>query len=93
MHYFYILSNNAGTVLSTGVTSDLKRSVEERKAKRDAGATSRSDISYLVYFEGWDEESSAIAREAEIKGLSWLRQTLLINHDNPEWLDLYYELA
>jgi putative endonuclease len=92
MYYFYILSNDTGTVLTTGVASDLKSRVEDYRAQFVPGERVRDHTPNLVYFEAWEDEAGATERRNSIETLSWLKKTGLINHDNPEWLDLYYNI-
>jgi len=88
----YILSNKAGTVLYTGVTSDLARRVYEHKAKLVAGFTSTYNVTRLVYYEATDDRDAAILREKQIKGGSRAKKLALIDGLNPDWHDLYNEL-
>ena len=92
MFYFYILSNDTGTVLNTGVTDDLKGRVDAYRAQFVPGQRVRDHTPNLVYYEAWEEEAGAIERRDDIERVSWLKKTGLINHDNPEWLDLYYNI-
>ncbi len=91
-YYVYILSNNAGSVLYTGVTNDLMRRVFEHKNKFVDGFTSRYNVSRLVYYEVGDDPICAIEREKQIKGGSRGKKLALIATMNPEWRDLYDEL-
>jgi putative endonuclease len=47
----------------------------------------------LVWFEGYDDPTSAITREKELK--KWRREwkVNLIERDNPNWDDLYDEIT
>jgi predicted GIY-YIG superfamily endonuclease len=92
-HFFYILSNDTGTVLNTGVAKDLKQRVEEYRAKFVPGIRVADHTPNLVYYEAWDDEMAANRRKNEIERLSWLHKTGLINRDNELWIDLYYELV
>jgi len=75
-----------------GVTSDLIRRVYQHKNKLLGGFTARYGIARLVWFECYDDPTSAITREKEIK--KWRRdwKIRLIEETNPDWCDLYYEL-
>jgi putative endonuclease len=57
------------------------------------GFTSRYDIRCLVWFEVYDDPTNAITREKEIK--KWRRawKIELIEKANPDWRDLYEEIA
>jgi putative endonuclease len=91
-YYVYILTNKTGSVLYTGVTSNLQRRVQEHKEKLTPGFTSRYSVDRLVYYEVGDDVLPALEREKAIKGGSRKRKLDLINGSNPEWRDLYEEL-
>jgi putative endonuclease len=92
-YYVYIMSNDTNTVTYTGVTNDLLAMVDQHKKKTNKGFTSRYNINKLVYFETCEEVESVILREKQIK--SWPRKdkVTLISTMNPEWHDLYQDLA
>jgi putative endonuclease len=91
-YYVYILSNNAGTVLYTGVTGDLRVRVYQHKEKLIAGYTKRYNVTRLVYYEIGDDVLAVIAREKQIKGGSRKKKLALINALNSEWRDVYDDL-
>ncbi len=87
--YVYILTNKNKTVLYTGVTSFLKKRIHEhRTGTFKKSFTSRYNIYFLVYYEGFHYIDEAIAREKQIKGGSRKKKEDLINSMNPEWRDL-----
>ncbi|HLF72012.1 MAG TPA: GIY-YIG nuclease family protein [Dehalococcoidia bacterium] len=92
-YYVYILSNNAGNVLYTGVTNDLIRRVYEHRGKFVDGFTSRYNVIRLVYYEATDDVEGAITREKQIKAGPRRKKIELINALNPRWDDLYDGLA
>jgi len=63
--------------------------VYQHRTKATPGFTSRYGVSHLVWFESYDDPTSAIAREKEIK--KWRRdwKIALIEETNPHWTDLY----
>ena len=79
---------NRSRTLYTGVTSDLRRRVQEHKRKSVPGFTQRYNITQLVYYEETPDLRAAITREKQIKG--WLRakKIALIESLNPGWRDL-----
>jgi putative endonuclease len=89
----YILSNEVGTVLYTGVTSDLPRRTYEHQQKLVPGFTSKYNVTRLVYYEAVDEREAALAREKQIKAGSRAKKLALIVGLNPEWRDLSHELS
>jgi putative endonuclease len=85
-------SRKHGT-LYLGVTNDLVRRVYEHKTHAVPGFTSRYDIHLLVWFECYDDPTTAITREKEIK--KWRRdwKINLIERTNPNWDDLYHSIS
>ncbi len=92
-YYIYILTNKNNTVLYTGVTNDLVRRVYEHKNKLAKGFTKRYNIDKLVYYEVASNPQSAIEREKQIKGMVRRKKIELVNGTNPEWKDLWDEIA
>ena len=88
----YIMTNDTGTTLYVGITSDLPGRVYQHKQKLADGFTKKYQIDKLVWYEVHDTAESAISREKKLKGSSRKRKLDLINHLNPEWRDLYEEL-
>jgi putative endonuclease len=91
--YVYIMTNQANTVLYTGVTNDLARRVQEHKEKLVEGFTKKYNVTKLVYYEAFDGPRLAIAREKQLKGGSRQKKLDLVNSVNPEWRDLSEELS
>lgn len=91
-YYTYILANKINGTLYIGVTSDLIKRIWEHKNKVTKGFTSRYDITQLMYFEQYDDVTSAIQREKRLK--EWPRKWKLelINRHNTKWIDLYPSL-
>ena len=89
-YYIYILTNQSGSVLYTGVTNDLIRRVYEHKHHLDRGSfTAQYNIEKLVYYETTSDVESAIAREKQIKGWNRKRKNKLVESKNPRWEELY----
>jgi putative endonuclease len=91
--YVYLLASQKEGTLYVGVTNDLIRRVAQHKQKVLPGFTKRYDVRRLVWFEVYDAPTEAITREKEIK--KWRRQWKieLIEKENPDWRDLYPEIA
>lgn len=90
--YVYIMSNHPNGTLYIGVTNDLIRRVYEHKNKILKGFTSRYDLDRLVYYEIYEDELTAIAREKTLKDWNRVWKIELIEKQNPGWEDLYSEL-
>ena len=91
--WVYIMTNHANGVIYVGVTSDLSRRAFEHREGLIKGFTKRYGLRRLVYFERYDDIRDAIQREANLK--HWPREwkIRLILDANPEWRDLYEDLA
>ncbi|MBP6698974.1 MAG: GIY-YIG nuclease family protein [Flavobacteriales bacterium] len=90
----YILTNKRNGTLYVGVTSDLLDRVSQHRSGWDPGSfTARYDLRILVYFEPFDDIEEAIAREKQLKGGSRKQKVALIESMNPQWRDLFAELA
>jgi putative endonuclease len=89
----YMLASKPGGTLYVGVTNDLIRRVHEHRSGAAPGFTRRYGVKSLVHFEEYDGPARAIQREKNIK--HWPREWKvdLIVAGNPEWRDLYDEIA
>ncbi len=92
-YFVYIMTNNRNTVLYTGVTNDLIRRVYEHREKLVKGFTNKYNVVKLVYYEVFEDPTNAIIREKQIKGGPRRKKIELIKMKNPEWRDLYDEIA
>ena len=92
-YFIYIMTNKNNTVLYTGVTNNLVRRIYEHKNKLIDGFTKKYNIINLVYYEIFNDPSSAIHREKQIKGGSRQKKINLINSVNPKWNDLYESIC
>ncbi len=92
-HYVYILASDHYGTLYVGVTNDLIRRIGEHRANVVEGFTKKYEVHRLVYFEEFDDPRSAIEREKKLK--RWRRdwKIALFEPLNPEWRDLYDDLA
>ena len=88
-YYVYLLASRRHGTLYLGITSDLDRRTYEHKNKLLGGFTAKHGVDRLVWFEVYDDPTSAITREKGIK--KWRRdwKIRLIEAQNPGWVDLY----
>lgn len=91
-YFVYILANEKNNILYTGVTSNLKRRVQQHKSKNGGVFTKRYNVNKLVYYETLTDPQAAITRENQIKSGSRQKKIDLINSRNAAWHDLYDEL-
>lgn len=92
-YFVYILANRRNGTLYTGVTNRLIARVLEHREGLVPGFTKKYAVKLLVYFEVHSDIGEAIMREKRIK--RWLRawKLELIEKQNPQWRDLWPELA
>ncbi len=91
--YVYIMTNKNNTSLYVGVTNNLVRRVWEHKNEILKGFTSQYDLHKLVYFETYEDEKTAIEREKYLKKCYRVTKMKLITNLNPQWNDLYEQIA
>jgi putative endonuclease len=91
--YVYILASRIGGTPYIGVTNDLVRRVAEHKSKAAESFTKKYDVDRLVYCEGFDGIELAIHREKRLKKWPRAWKISLIEKDNPNWIDLYPQIA
>jgi putative endonuclease len=89
----YILASRRNGTLYIGVTSDLVKRAYEHKQDLVEGFTKRYGVHELVYFEMHEDMVAAITREKQLKKWNRAWKIELIEQRNPEWRDLYAELA
>jgi len=85
-------SKRNGT-LYTGVTSDLVKRAWQHREGIGEGFTKRYGCKLLVWFEIGGTMDAAISREKQVKGGSRAKKLALIESMNPEWRDLFDEIA
>jgi putative endonuclease len=74
--------------LYIGVTSDLPKRLHEHRSGSSAGFTSRYAVHRLVHFEMFEDMTSAIAREKQLKNWTRAWKITLLEETNPFWEDL-----
>ena len=92
-YWVYILASRIGGTLYIGVTNDLVRRIHEHKLKFVAGFTRKYDVDRLVYFEQYGDVEAAILREKRLKKWNRAWKIRLIEDLNPNWDDLYPQIA
>jgi putative endonuclease len=91
--FVYILASKRNGTLYVGMTDDLVKRVYQHRTNALPGFTRRYGVKTLVWYETHESRESAFAREHQIK--KWNRdwKINLIETDNPEWRDLWEEIA
>jgi len=91
--WVYIMTNRPNGTLYIGVTSNLVRRVQEHRDGVIDGFTKRHGLKRLVYTERHDDIRTALQREKNIKHWSRAWKVRLIHAGNPNWDDLFDQLA
>ena len=92
-YYVYVLASERNGTLYIGVTNNIVRRVYEHREGLVEGFTPKYGVKQLVYFEEFGDVELAIRREKRLK--KWNRdwKLRLIEKSNPDWTDLYPEIA
>ena len=89
----YFMASKINGTLYTGVTADLPARVWQHRTGAVKGFTSRYGCKLLVWFELHETMGPAILREKQIKSGSRIAKIRLIERSNPDWLDLFDDIA
>lgn len=92
-HYVYILASQRNGTLYVGVTNDLVRRVWEHRNNVVDGFTKTYNVHRLVHFAEFDDPRSAIQYEKKLKHWERKWKLALIEKSNPDWRDLYDDIA
>ena len=88
----YILASARNGTLYVGVTSNLLQRIWQHS--QDAtGFTAQYAVHRLVFYELHGDMEHAIQREKRLKHWHRAWKVRLIEESNPEWRDLYPEIA
>ena len=91
--YTYILASKKRGTLYICVTSELVARVWRHKEGYSDGFARKYGVHRLVYYEHYDDIYDAIVREKQLKKWNMAWKIRLVEKDNPNWYDLYYQLA
>ena len=92
-YWVYILASGLGGTLYIGVTNSLVRRVYEHRTKAAPGFSKKYGVDRLIYFEQHSEIEAAIRREKRLKKWNRAWKISLIEEMNPNWDDLYPQIA
>ncbi|MEE9433931.1 MAG: GIY-YIG nuclease family protein [Sphingorhabdus sp.] len=87
------MTNRRNGTVYTGVTSDLPKRVYQHREGQVEGFSKRHGCKMLVWYERHSTMEYAIAREKQIKGGSRKKKLELIEGSNPQWKDLFDDIA
>jgi putative endonuclease len=89
----YIMASKENGTLYIGVTSELVKRVAQHREGTFGGFTHKYGVSKLVWFERHETMESAIVRETQLKKWNRTWKIREIGAFNPEWRDLYDDIA
>jgi putative endonuclease len=92
-YWVYILASRPRGTLYVGVTRDLIRRIHEHREGLMEGFTKGHAVKMLVYYEQHGTAMAAIQREKNIKHWSRKWKIDLIRSLNPDWRDLWQDIA
>jgi len=90
--FVYIVTNKINRTLYIGITGDSCERIEQHKKEKIEGFTKKYNLTRLVYYEEHENPRDVIYREKQLK--KWKRQWKLelIERENRDWSDLYFEI-
>ena len=89
----YIMASKRNGTLYAGVTSDLMKRVWQHRTGGVDGFTKRYGCKLLVWYNVGGDMEGAIRREKQIKAGARAKKLALIEAMNPEWRDLWDDIA
>lgn len=89
----YMVVNRKRGAIYTGVTSNLIQRVGQHREGTFGGFTKKWGCKHLVWFEPHDLISEAIRREKSIKSYRRQNKINLIEKNNSDWKDLWFDLV
>ncbi len=91
--WVYIMANRYRGTMYVGVTADLTFRVHQHRSGEGSSFCAEHGLNRLVWAEFADDITACIAHEKRVK--RWHREWkfALIERGNPDWRDLYDELA
>lgn len=90
--WVYILASQKKGTLYIGVTSRLAERKNEHREGLVSGFTKKYHVNRLVHVEPFGDIQEAIRREKSLKKWNRAWKISLIEQDNPEWRDLWFDL-
>ena len=91
--FVYILASRPNGTLYVGMTDDLLKRTWQHRNEITPGFTLRYGVKALVWYESHESRESAFRRERQLKKWDRAWKLALIERDNPQWRDLWTEIA
>lgn len=90
--WIYIVASKRNGTIYLGVTSDLPQRIWQHREGLIDGFSKKYGCTRLVWFEHYPNLHDARAREAQLKKWKRAWKLELIEKDNPDWRDLWFDL-
>jgi putative endonuclease len=91
--YVYILASKRNGTLYIGMTDDLTKRIWQHRNELISGFTQRYGVKIFVWYESHESRESAFVRERQLKKWNRAWKIALIEEGNPDWQDLWPEIA
>lgn len=91
--YIYMMSNKKNGVIYKGMTSNLLKRVAEHKQGVGIDFTSKYNLKNLVWYQQCGNWEDAVKWEKRLRSYPRQWKINLIEVQNPNWLDLFDEIA
>jgi putative endonuclease len=91
--WVYIMTNRPNGTLYVGCTTDIGRRAWEHRTGVADGFTKQYGLRRLTYAEPHEDIRLAKQRERNIKHWPRIWKVQLVVGNNPNWVDLYHQIA
>lgn len=92
MYYVYIMATQKNGTIYIGVTNDIIRRTYEHREGQLTGFSQKYRVKHLVHYEEFQDIRDAIQREKRLKKWNRAWKIQLIETQNPDWRDLWFDL-
>jgi putative endonuclease len=91
--FVYILASRRNGTLYVGMTDDLLKRIWQHRNDVIPGFTHTYNVRMLVWYESHGSREAALLRERRLKKWNRAWKLDLIEQENPQWRDLWAEVA
>lgn len=92
MYYVYIMASQKNGTIYIGVTNDIIRRTYEHREGQLTGFSQKYRVKHLVHYEEFQDIRDAIQREKRLKKWNRAWKIQLIETQNPDWRNLWFDL-
>ena len=91
-YWVYIMASQTNGTIYIGITNNILVRAKDHGDGKGSVFTKRNRVQRLVYYEQYADVRDAIAREKQMKKWNRAWKIELIERENPEWRDLWFDL-